>query len=150
MKLIFVLMTLFVSLSAQAFPNKYQGFCQEVGSTKKSAVNVGLDFKDFPNSLTVLDQNGKATTAFVNAPTRTSPGVDRYVILEEIATEAPPNFSILYYGNIYTSTGPYFYEMRVRYDLDVSGALKTHQLQTTYFQGQVTLGNEWNCEYQQY
>lgn len=150
MNVIFVLIALLVSLKVHAFPNKYQGFCQEVGSSKKSAAKIGLEFKDFPKSLSIIDENGKITTAHFESPTRMSPGVDQYVVLENIATSAPSKFSLMYYGSVYTTSRPYFFEMTVSYDLTPEGQLKTHQLQTTYYQGQVSLGNEWNCEYQQY
>ena len=139
----------FVSLNAEAYPMKFKGYCQEVGHTTKSEAMVGIDFSSFPNSLELINENGKITHAEFHNPIKMNPLVDQYVVLEKITTIPSTKFSLIYYGSAY-SDSPYFYEMTVSYDLDASGFLKTHQLQTTYYQGKASTGNEWVCEYQEY
>lgn len=153
MRFLMVLFSLTVFLNVHAaqadYPKKFAGICKEVGTTRKTNTKVGIDFSSFPNSLKIIDENGVITSAEFEKPTKMSPNVDKYVVLENVSTNQGTQFSLIYYGNLYAD-GPYFYEMTVSYDLDSNEKLKTHQLQTTYYQGQTSKGNEWVCEYQRY
>lgn len=154
MKIILFSVTLLLAFSSHAqnaFPKKFTGRCSEVGTTKKQKSQIGLDFKEFPAAIELINTNdGTRQRAVLNTPLRPNPAMDRYIVLENTSSSNDNTaFTIRYYGSAY-SERPYFYEMSVDYSLNAQDQLKTHQLQTTYYKDKVTFGNEWLCEYARY